>query len=154
MYLCHYVNNQNGPTLLRGEEGGHCGLLNRRTEKKKKNRNKNSLKAENRIKNHQTDFSHPRCQNPNRSDTVDRWSTKRFHSYVRSMEAKNCPQIEEELEPKWEKPKSTSDTKSKNLLVLLMKTENQVPKFGNMPTTINTKTVKPKFFWHIIEEPI
>ena len=100
MYLCHYVNNQNGPTLLRGEEGGHCGLLNRRTEKKKKkNRNKNSLKAENRIKNHQTDFSHPRCQNPNRSDTVDRWSTKRFHSYVRSMEAKNCPQIEEELEP-------------------------------------------------------
>ena len=43
------------------------------------------------------------------------------------MEAKNCPQIEEELEPKWEKPKTTSDTKSKNLLVLLMKTENQVP---------------------------
>ena len=62
------------------------------------------------------------------------------------MEAKNCPQIEEELEPKWEKPKTTSDTKSKNLLVLLMKTENQVPKFGNTPTTINTKTVKPKFF--------
>ena len=70
------------------------------------------------------------------------------------MEAKNCPQIEEELEPKWEKPKTTSDTKSKNLLVLLMKTENQVPKFGNTPTIINTKTVKPKFFWHIIEEPI
>ena len=35
MYLCHYVNNQNGPTLLRGGEGGHRGLLNRRTEKKK-----------------------------------------------------------------------------------------------------------------------
>ena len=34
MYLCHYVNNQNGPTLLRGGEGGHRGLLNRRTEKK------------------------------------------------------------------------------------------------------------------------
>ena len=35
MYLCHYVNNQNGPTLLRRGEGGHRGLLNRRTEKKK-----------------------------------------------------------------------------------------------------------------------
>ena len=34
MYLCHYVNNQNGPTLLRGGEGGHRGLLNRRTKKK------------------------------------------------------------------------------------------------------------------------
>lgn len=36
--------------------------------------------------------------------------------------------MEEELEPKWEKPKTTSDTKSKNLLVLLMKTENQLLK--------------------------
>ena len=35
MYLCHYVNNQNGPTLLRGGEGGHRGLLNRRARKKK-----------------------------------------------------------------------------------------------------------------------
>ena len=34
MYLCHYVNNQNRPTLLRGGEGGHRGLFNRRTEKK------------------------------------------------------------------------------------------------------------------------
>ena len=35
MYLCHYVNNQYGPTLLRGGEGGgDRGLLNRRTEKK------------------------------------------------------------------------------------------------------------------------
>ena len=62
------------------------------------------------------------------------------------MEAKNCPQIEEELEPKWEKPKTTSGTKSKNLLVLSMKAENQVPKFGNTPTTINTKNCKTEVF--------
>ena len=33
MYLCHYVNNQNGPTLLRGGEGG---IVVYRGRKKKK----------------------------------------------------------------------------------------------------------------------
>ena len=27
MYLCHYVNNQNGPTLLRGGEGERGGIV-------------------------------------------------------------------------------------------------------------------------------
>ena len=53
MYLRHYDNDQNGPTLSEGGGGGwHRGLLNRTTEKKYiSNRNKNSLKAKNRIQN-------------------------------------------------------------------------------------------------------
>ena len=58
MYLCHYVNNQNGPTLLRRGEGGASWSFKPQNRKKKniKNRNKNSLKAENRIQNHQNRF--------------------------------------------------------------------------------------------------
>ena len=56
MYLCHYVNNQNGPTLLRGGEGGHRGLLNRRTEKK------NHLKPQQKFAKSQK--SHPKPSKP------------------------------------------------------------------------------------------
>ena len=38
------------------------------------------------------------------------------------------------------KAKTTSDSKSENSLAFLTKTENQVPKLGNLGTTINTKT--------------
>ena len=43
--------------------------------------------------------------------------------------------------PNRKKPKTTSDTKSKNLLVFFMNTEN-----GKCVTAMNTKTEKPKFF--------
>ena len=52
------------------------------------------------------------------------------------------------------KAKTTSDSKSENPLVFSTKTENQVPKLGNLGTTINTKTVKPKFVWQKTETPI
>ena len=37
MYLCHYVNNQNGPTLLRGGEGGGGASWSIKPQNRKKN---------------------------------------------------------------------------------------------------------------------
>ena len=50
--------------------------------------------------------------------------------------------------------KSQNYSKYENPLVFLTKTENQVPKLGNLRTTINTKPVKPKFVWQKTETPI
>ena len=35
MHVCHYVNNQNGPTLLRGGEGGASWSIKPQNRKKK-----------------------------------------------------------------------------------------------------------------------
>ena len=102
---------------------GHRGLLetakpekksiqNRKTAKKtkqkqtKQNKTKQTKNKKNRstpktaCKTDETDtFSHHSYQNPNRSNTDDSWSKKRFQDYVRSMEAKIAAQIEEEPEP-------------------------------------------------------
>ena len=59
------------------------------------------------------------------------------------MEAKNCPQIEEELEPKWEKPKTTSDTKSKKPISTFgenRKPSAKIRKYANYNKHQNCKT--------------
>ena len=53
-------------------------------------------------------------------------------------------QSEEKLEPKWEKLKTTWNTKAENPLAFLMKTETQtVKKKENLQTAMNTKIEKP-----------
>ena len=86
--------------LVKGE-GGRVGIGVYETAELKKNTFKTAtkirLKPKIASKTVWTDFSHPSCQNPNRSNTDDRWSTKRSHSYGGK---KIAAQIKEELEPK------------------------------------------------------
>ena len=56
MYLCHYVNNQNGPTLLRRGEGGASWSF------KPQNRKKKHLKPQQKFAKSRK--SHPKPSKP------------------------------------------------------------------------------------------
>ena len=55
MYLCHYVNNQNGPTLLRGERGASWSI-------QPQNRKKKHLKPQQKFAKSRK--SHPKPSKP------------------------------------------------------------------------------------------
>ena len=99
MYLRHHDNDQNGPTFSEGGGGVASGSTKPQNWKKNKLKTATKIRLKPKIasKTVWTDFSHPSCQNPNRSNTDDRWSTKRSHSYGGK---KIAAQIKEELEPK------------------------------------------------------
>ena len=120
LYLWHYFNDRNNPTSLNRASGfigngktgkeKHTESQNRKKKTKQKQTKQNKTKQTKNKKNRSTPktacktdetdtFSHHSYQNPNRSNTDDSWSKKRFQDYVRSMEAKIAAQIEEEPEP-------------------------------------------------------
>ena len=130
MYLCHYDNDQNGPNFGEGKRGGEGGGASGST--KPQNWKKIHLKPQ---------------------SIQYRWQVE--HKEVSQLwRQKDCRSDRGGIGTQTGKAKTTSDSKSENPLVFLTKTENQVPKFGNPRTTINTKTVKPKFVRHKTEKPI
>lgn len=79
---------------------------------------KNSIETENRGQNRQTDKCwHLSYQNANLSDTVVISGAYRGFAAIWDQWRRIIAlQIEEKPEPNWEKPKTTSDTKSENLV--------------------------------------
>ena len=98
-----------------------------RREKAIQNRKRIRSKPRTACKTAKNDkFSHPSYQNPNRTYTVsDKWSMPRFRGYSRSVEVHHCRSDRGETGTQKEKSKTTSDTKSKNSLVVFY--ENRKP---------------------------
>ena len=78
----------------------------------------------------------------------DKWSIQRFRGYFRSEEAHICCSDRNETGTQKEKPKATSDAKSKNLLVFFDENRKLNAKKRKIRKTQWTPEPKTNIFWH------
>lgn len=97
---------------------------------KPQNHKKNDKKPKTACKTVETEkFSHPSYQNHNRSDTELTNGAKRGFAAMRDRWGRKVPlRLKRNQNPNRKNRKTTSNTKSENLLVVLTKTDNQMLK--------------------------
>ena len=97
---------------------------------KPQNRKKMKKKTKTACKTVETEkFSHPSYQNHNRSDTELTNGAKRGFAAMRDLWGRKVPlRLKRNQNPNRKNRKTTSNTKSENLLVVLTKTDNQMLK--------------------------
>ena len=97
---------------------------------KPQNHKKNDKKPKTACKTVETEkFSHPSYQNHNRSDTELTNGAKRGFAAMRDWWGRKVPlRLKRNQNPNRKNRKTTSNTKSENLLVVLTKTDNQMLK--------------------------